>query len=100
MPARLRVDPYTCRVSRHVSSERSATMVPVSRPAPPPAFDPVSEQGFRAPASLLVRAREDAPAFFYEPLGVWVVSRRDDVERCINDVGTYSNLANGGSLPV
>jgi cytochrome P450 len=71
-----------------------------ARPAPPPDFDPVSDQGFRDPASLLVRAREEAPAFFYPPLGVWVVSRRDDVERCITDVATFSSLANGGRLPV
>jgi cytochrome P450 len=75
-------------------------MTHTARPAPPPDFDPVSDQGFRDPASLLVRAREEAPAFFYPPLGVWVVSRRDDVERCITDVATFSNLANGGRLPV
>jgi cytochrome P450 len=75
-------------------------MVSASRPAPPPDFDPVSEQGFRDPASLLARARDEAPVFFYPPLGVWVVSRRADVERCITDVATFSNLANGGTLPV
>jgi cytochrome P450 len=83
-----------------VSFERGVTVVHTARPAPPPDFDPVSEQGFRDPASLLVRAREEAPAFFYPPLGVWVVSRREDVERWITDVATFSNLANGGSLPV
>jgi cytochrome P450 len=70
------------------------------RPAAPHDFDPASEQGFRDPASLLIRAREEAPAFFYEPLGVWVVSRRDDVDRWIGDHVTFSNLANGGTLPV
>jgi cytochrome P450 len=71
-----------------------------ARPAPPPDFDPVSEQGFRDPASLLVRARDEAPAFFYPPLDVWIVSRRADVERSITDVATFSNLANGGRVPV
>jgi cytochrome P450 len=75
-------------------------MADAARPAAPVEFDPTSEQGFRDPASLLIRAREEVPAFFYEPLGVWVVSRHDDVDRWIADAETFSNLANGGTLPV
>ena len=72
----------------------------MGRPKAPEEFDPVGEQGFRDPASLLTRAREEAPVFFYEPLGVWVISRREDVDRCIADAATFSSTSISGSLDV
>ena len=80
---------------------RTVHSVSPSRSSPAPEeFDPVSEQGFRDPASLLTRAREEAPVFFYEPLGVWVISRREDVDRCIADAATFSSTSISGSLDV
>lgn len=70
------------------------------RPPAPPEFDPVSEASFRDPASIVARARDEAPVFFYPPLGVWVVTRREDVDRCITDVATFTSTVNGGMIPV
>jgi cytochrome P450 len=72
----------------------------VNRPPAPAEFDPISEQAFRDPASIVARARDEVPVFFYPPLGVWVVTRREDVERCITDVETFTSTVNGGMIPV
>jgi cytochrome P450 len=71
-----------------------------ARPAAPAEFDPISEASFRDPASIVARARDEQPVFFYEPLGVWVVTRREDVDRCITDVATFTSTVNGGQIPV
>jgi cytochrome P450 len=71
-----------------------------ARPLAPEEFDPVSEQGFRDPASIVARAQRESPVFFHPPLGVWVVTRREDVEASITDARTFSSLVNGGSIPV
>jgi cytochrome P450 len=60
----------------------------------PAGFDLQSEASFRDPASLFTRVREEAPVFFYPPLGVWIISRREDVERWITDFGSLSNSGN------
>lgn len=64
-----------------------------------PDFDPVSEAGFRDPASICVRAREETPVFFHAPLGVWIVTRRDDIERVVTEWETFSSTANNPRVP-
>lgn len=60
----------------------------------PAGFDLQSEASFRDPASLFTHVREETPVFFYPPLGVWMISRREDVERCITDFQSLSNSGN------
>jgi cytochrome P450 len=61
------------------------------RPGPPADFDPVSDKGFRDPASLYDLARKERPVFWYEPLGVWIVTRRADVQAILIDWQTWSS---------
>ncbi|WP_037959317.1 cytochrome P450 [Streptomyces violens] len=70
------------------------------RPAPPPEFDLFSDAYLRDPASAFVRAREEAPVFWNEALGTWVVTRRADIDAVLMDWETWSCQANGGRLPV
>jgi cytochrome P450 len=72
----------------------------VTRPAPPAGFDPTSEASLRDPASLFLRARDENPVFWYEPLGTWVITRRADVDAVLMDWQTWSCAGNGGSIPV
>jgi cytochrome P450 len=60
----------------------------------PEGFDLQSEASFRDPAGLFTRVRDEAPVFFYPPLGVWMISRRADVEPNITDWRTLSNSGN------
>jgi len=69
------------------------------RPAPPPDFNPLSEQGFKDPASICQRAREETPVFFFQPLGVWMVTRREDAEKVLSEWETFSSLANSPAVP-
>ncbi|NTH16722.1 cytochrome P450 [Agrobacterium rhizogenes] len=69
------------------------------RPAPPPEFNPVSEASFRDPASICQRAREEVPVFFYPPLGVWIVTRHEDVELILTEWTTFSSAANSPEVP-
>jgi cytochrome P450 len=64
-----------------------------------PDFNPTSEAGFRDPASICLRAREEQPVFFYEPLGVWIVTRRADIEQVVTEWQTYSSDANSPDVP-
>ena len=64
-----------------------------------PEFDPVSDAGFRDPASICIRAREETPVFFHPPLGVWIVTRREDVERVVTEWETFSSTANNPRVP-
>jgi cytochrome P450 len=68
----------------------------------PAGFDLQSEASFRDPAGLFTGVRDAAPVFFYPPLGVWMISRRADVERCITDFRSLSNAGNfdPDSVPV
>lgn len=59
----------------------------------------MSEQSFRDPASICQRAREETPVFFYAPLGVWMVTRREDAERVLSEWETFSSLANSPNVP-
>ncbi|GAC06444.1 cytochrome P450 [Paraglaciecola chathamensis] len=64
-----------------------------------PEFNPVSEEGFKDPALICQRARKEQPVFFYEPLGVWIVTRRDDIERVLTEWETFSSVANSPDVP-
>lgn len=74
-------------------------MQQLDRPMPPSDFDPMSEQSFRDPASICQRAREETPVFFYPPLGVWMVTRREDAEKVLSEWETFSSLANSPQVP-
>jgi len=50
------------------------------------------------PYPLLADLREQSPVFFDEELGYYVVTRYDDIERCLVDRTTF--LAQGASSPV
>lgn len=71
----------------------------LDRPQAPSDFNPMSEQSFRDPASICQRAREETPVFFYAPLGVWMVTRREDAERVLSEWETFSSLANSPNVP-
>lgn len=64
-----------------------------------PEFNPTSEAGFRDPARICLRARNEHPVFFYAPLGVWIVTRREDVERVVTEWETFSSSANNPRVP-
>ena len=68
-------------------------------PLPPTDFDPLSQQGLQDPAAICQRAREETPVFFYPPLGVWMVTRRDDAERVLTEWEVFSNRANKPQVP-
>jgi cytochrome P450 len=61
----------------------------IERPPAPPEFDPISEQGFADPASMYDFARTERPVFWHEGLGVWVITRREDVEAVLGDWQTW-----------
>jgi cytochrome P450 len=62
-------------------------------------FDPLSQEFARDPLQLLARARRECPVFYYPPLGVWFVTRYDDVERILVDFETYSSRTIGSVAP-
>ncbi|APZ50785.1 cytochrome P450 [Salipiger abyssi] len=64
-----------------------------------PEFNPTSEAGFRDPAAICIHAREARPVFFYEPLGVWVVTRREDILKVVTEWQTFSSEANNPEVP-
>lgn len=66
---------------------------------PRPPFNPTSEAGFIDPAAICIAVREDNPVFFYEPLGVWIVTKRDDIERVVTEWETFSSASNGPRVP-
>jgi cytochrome P450 len=54
-------------------------------------FDRFADAHLRDPYPLYRRAREEAPAFFAEAFGVWVVTRHDDVRAVLTDVERFSS---------
>lgn len=55
-------------------------------------FDPLAESYNADPSKVLARARESAPVFYASGFGVWVISRREDVEAALTDWQTFSNV--------
>jgi cytochrome P450 len=64
-----------------------------------PAFNPTSEAGFRDPAEICIHARQENPVFFYEPLGVWIVTRREDIVQVVTEWQTFSSESNNPDVP-
>jgi len=54
-------------------------------------YDPLSREQLRDPYSMWARARAEAPVFFDERLGMWSVTRLDDVLAVIRDTETFSS---------
>jgi cytochrome P450 len=67
----------------------------VSASASPPVegFDPLAQDFIANPDPVLERARRDAPVFYYPPLGVWVITRYEDVRAVARDYETFSSRA-------
>jgi cytochrome P450 len=53
--------------------------------------DPLSAEQLRDPYPTWARARKEAPVFFDERLGIWSVTRREDVLAVIRDTATFSS---------
>lgn len=64
-----------------------------------PEFDPLSKASFEDPASIVQKLREEQPVFWYEPLGLWVVSRYEDADRVVTEWETFSSSDNAPSVP-
>lgn len=54
-------------------------------------YDPSAVAELRDPYPTLARARHEAPVFFSDVLGRWVITRQDDVLDVIRDVEHFSN---------
>jgi cytochrome P450 len=57
----------------------------------PIAFDPLSPEQLADPYPVYTRAREQAPVFYSEAHGVWVVTRYEDVAAVLKDHNTFSS---------
>jgi cytochrome P450 len=55
-------------------------------------FDPLAPDQRDDPFPVLARARREAPVFYAEDLGFWVVTRYDDVLAVLKDHRTYSSV--------
>lgn len=49
------------------------------------AFDPTDPAFFQNPYPTYARLRREAPIFFHEPWGVWVLTRYRDIDRLLRD---------------
>lgn len=62
-------------------------------------FDPTSPAQREDPFTVLAQARREQPVFFAEPLGLWVVTRHEDVLTVLKDHRTYSSAGALKSSP-
>lgn len=54
-------------------------------------FDPLSEEYLEDPYAYYARFRREAPVFFALKIGMWVVSRYEDILAIVKDPETFSN---------
>jgi cytochrome P450 len=54
-------------------------------------FDPLSEDYLQDPYAYYARFRREAPVFFAPKIGMWVVSRYEDILAIVKDPETFSN---------
>jgi cytochrome P450 len=54
-------------------------------------FDPLSEDYLQDPYAYYARFRHEAPVFFAPKIGMWVVSRYEDILAIVKDPETFSN---------
>ena len=55
-------------------------------------FDPTSPEQREDPFAVLALARREQPVFYSEQLGLWVVTRDDDVLAVLKDHRTFSSV--------
>jgi len=67
----------------------------VSTPALTEAFDPFE---LVDPFPFYVKARHEAPIFYSEELGYWIITRYEDVKAIFKDLETYSSEITGKPL--
>ncbi|MFE0800431.1 cytochrome P450 [Streptomyces sp. NPDC058812] len=79
------------------TSDRSASPVPTPLTGGCPfgpdgsGFNPFATPGFADLPQQLATARNEAPVFYSEPFGMWIVSRYDDVLRILKDADRFSS---------
>ena len=66
-------------------------MPEISQESCPLHFDPLAEDQLRDPYPIYDRLREEAPVFWSEPQGLFVVSRYDDVVAVLKDHQNFSS---------
>jgi cytochrome P450 len=54
-------------------------------------FDPLSEDYLEDPYAYYARFRRGSPIFFAPKIGMWVVSRYEDIRAIAKDPKTFSN---------
>jgi cytochrome P450 len=63
-------------------------------------FDPLSQAFLADPLPSLERARTERPVLYVEELGIWAITRYDDVARAYADFTTFSSaLRNAPAIP-
>ncbi len=55
-------------------------------------FDPLSEDYLENPYAYYARFRRESPIFFAPKIGMWVVSRYEDILAIVKDPKTFSNV--------
>lgn len=60
-------------------------------------FDPASQSFRDDPYPTYKLLRQEAPAYFHEESGLWILTRYSDIERATSDYGTFSS-ARGNAL--
>jgi cytochrome P450 len=56
-------------------------------------FDPLSQDFQADPFPVMNKAITEEPVFFYPPMGLWCISRYDDILDAVADFGTFSSNA-------
>ncbi|WP_202743801.1 cytochrome P450 [Acinetobacter calcoaceticus] len=67
---------------------------------PPIGFDPYGEEYLNDPAAIYQETREEKPVFWYEPIGVWIVTKRKDIDSILMEPETWSCKANGNNIEI
>lgn len=62
------------------------------------AYDPLAPAELSDPYPTYAMARSATPAFFSTPIGLWFISRYDDVVAAIRDTETFSSEFTGSTL--
>lgn len=66
----------------------------------PVGFDPYGEEYLNDPAAIYQQTREEKPIFWYEPIGVWIVTKRKDIDSIFMDPATWSCKVNGSQIEI
>jgi cytochrome P450 len=56
-------------------------------------FDPLAPEYLADPRAFMLRAQQECPVFYYEPLDFWVVTRYEDIAAVLRDWQTFSSRA-------